>query len=460
MRWFRGVSTSSATAGDSSTATARNANLVVHDYSGHPFQVQLSRELALLGHDVLHQFCSSYSTGRGAVSRQPGDPENFRVEPIPMRGAFARYSPLKRVAQEIRYGLDLGARMREERPDALVLCNVPLLAHLIVAAQLRVAQIPMLFWQQDVYSEAIGVHARRVLGPRLGGVLARRADRVERWIARRSAHVVAIAEEFRPVLARWGVRDGNISVIPNWAALQEIPLQPKDNEWARQHGLAGRPVILYAGTLGLKHNPAVFVDVARELANERPDARVVVLSEGKGRNWLEHARSKHGLDNLMLMDFQPYADLPSVLAAADVLVSVLEPDASRYSVPSKVLNYLCAGRCVLGVMPSSNGAARTLLTSGAGIVVPPGEPSAVTGGVLQLLADPARRAAMGRAGRRYAEVTFAIRPIALQFQALLRQISNLPGPAAEPAALPLPAGYASAAPSDVPADRADSRRPA
>ncbi len=28
--------------------------ILVHDYSGHPFQAQLSRELARRGHDVVH----------------------------------------------------------------------------------------------------------------------------------------------------------------------------------------------------------------------------------------------------------------------------------------------------------------------------------------------------------------------------------------------------------------------
>ena len=38
--------------------------LVIHDYSGHPGQVHLSRELARRGHHVEHQYCASYTTGR------------------------------------------------------------------------------------------------------------------------------------------------------------------------------------------------------------------------------------------------------------------------------------------------------------------------------------------------------------------------------------------------------------
>ena len=36
--------------------------ILVHDYAGHPFQVQLSRALAQRGHDVLHAYCASLQT--------------------------------------------------------------------------------------------------------------------------------------------------------------------------------------------------------------------------------------------------------------------------------------------------------------------------------------------------------------------------------------------------------------
>lgn len=392
--------------------------LTVHDYSGHPFQLQLSRALAARGHDVVHQYCSSYATGKGAVTRQPGDPDTFDVQPLrTAAGEFARYSPVKRVLQELRYGLALGWSLRRRRPDLVIMCNIPLLAHFVAALTARAMGIPMVFWHQDVYSHAIGTAARRALGPVAGGLVGRVAALIERWIARHSAEVVAITEDFRPVLRQWGVPAERITVIPNWAALAEMPERSRDNEWAERHSLQG-PTVLYSGTLGLKHNPTVFLALAQALVPQ-PAARVVVVSEGQGRDLLERERVARGLDNLVLLDYQPYEELPCVLASADVLVTVLEPDASRYSVPSKVLNYLCAARPVLGVMPADNGAAATLVQAGAGTVVPPADDAAMTAALLALLADGDRRQSMGRAGRAYAERTFAIDPVTDQFEAVL-----------------------------------------
>ena len=109
----------------------------------------------------------------------------------------------------------------------------------------------------------------------------------------------------------------------------------------------------------------------------------------------------------MLLDFQPYADLPEVMASADVLVAILEPDASRFSVPSKVLTYLCSSRAIVGVLPPDNSVAEILSTHGAGRVVDPADRDEVAAVVAELLDEEELCQAMGRAGRRYAERTFS-----------------------------------------------------
>ncbi|MCE0445535.1 hypothetical protein LT493_12320 [Streptomyces tricolor] len=63
-----------------------------------------------------------------------------------------------------------------------------------------------------------------------------------------------------------------------------------------------------------------------------------------------------------------------MLGTGDVLVVLLGPDAGQFSVPSKTLSYLCAGRPVLGLMPADNLAARLLRQAGSA-VFPPEEPA-------------------------------------------------------------------------------------
>jgi glycosyltransferase involved in cell wall biosynthesis len=388
--------------------------IVIHDFAGHPGQLQLSRELAGRGHTVAHQYCASVTTGRGATSAQPGDPASLSIEGISLGGEFARYTPLRRGVQELRYGWLSARAVLRSRPDVAVFANFPTVPLYIVSSVLKRGRIPFVFWWQDVHSEAVNVIARRRFG-RAGAVIAWAVQRWERRIASRANRIVPISDAFLGRLDTWRVDPDKVVVIPNWGALSEVPERPRTNDWSARHGLNDVQVVMYAGTLGLKHDPAVIAELLRSVPD---DCRVVVVSEGIGREWLE----KHcgGDEKLRLLDYQPYAELPDMLASADVLVGILERDASRYSVPSKILNYLCAGRPVLAVLPEDNAIASMVRAADAGLITPPGDYAAAACALKQLLTDPALRCRLGRNGRRYAEQSFDIVEIADRFERLLQ----------------------------------------
>src|SRR5207248_10922826 len=138
----------------------------------------------------------------------------------------------------------------------------------------------------------------QVLDSRRGaaGTVAASAFRsVEASLLRASDAVIAISEDFLPTIERWGVGAGRVRVIENWAPVEELPLRPRDNLWARAHDLVEKRVAVYAGTLGLKHDPGLLAELAMA-TRESDDVRVVVVSEGPGRAWLEEQRRRLGLD--------------------------------------------------------------------------------------------------------------------------------------------------------------------
>jgi glycosyltransferase involved in cell wall biosynthesis len=390
--------------------------VVVHDYAGHAFPAQLARAFAGRGHDVLHLQLASFVSGKGRVEREPDDPTGLEFESVDLGGEFAKYDVRRRVAHERRIGGELAARVTAFRPDA-VLSNAPLLVQARMQRSARALGAGFVFWQQDVISAAAGrvlAHRSRPLG-----VAAEHAVRpLERRLLRRSDGIVIIADDFLPLLARWGVDGERVTVIENWAPIDELPASPRDNPWAREHGLEGKAVFLYSGTLGFKHDPSLILELARWASGQ--DALVLVVSEGPGADWL----AEHSLpgDALRLLPYQPYERLPEVLASADVLVAVLEPEAGAFSVPSKILAYLCAGRPLLGALPADNLAARVVERSGGGIVVPPRDPHALVAAAEQLLADSGRRTELGRAARAYAETTFDLAAITDRFEEVLERV--------------------------------------
>ena len=101
-----------------------------------------------------------------------------------------------------------------------------------------------------------------------------------------SDHIVAISSDFLPILDSWGVPECKVTVIENWAPMDEIDLVDRPTPWAVRHGLANKTVFLYSGTLGLKHNPGILWDLANSV-RDRDDVRIVVISEGCGSGLAE-----------------------------------------------------------------------------------------------------------------------------------------------------------------------------
>jgi hypothetical protein len=109
-------------------------------------------------------------------------------------------------------------------------------------------------------------------------------------------------------------------------------------------------------------------------------------------------------------------------------MAILEPDASRFSVPSKVLTYLCSSRAILGVIPPANSVAEVLLTNQAGHVVDPAQRDMIAARVVEMLNDDEARLVMGKAGRRYAESEFSADRAATRFIGLFGAHLDVPVP--------------------------------
>ena len=144
--------------------------------------------------------------------------------------------------------------------------------------------------------------------------------------------------------------------------------------------------------------------------------QVVVLTEGVGREYLERCPP---LENLTILSFQPYEQMPETLAGADVLIATLESDAGQFAVPSKVLTYHCAGRPVLLAAPKANLSTELLERSGGGIAVDSEDEQAWIEAARKLALDQQFRRQLGSQARRYAERAFNIKTIADSFEYLL-----------------------------------------
>jgi len=390
--------------------------ILISDYSGHPFQVQLSRELARRGHDVLHLSSAAFQTPKGNLSIQPGDSSTFEVRAVTTRRPFQKASFFVRRRQEIEVGHLLAAECHRFRPDVVVSSNAPLDTQRILQHAARDEGARFVFWLQDIWSAAIANVVPRKF-PVVGHLIADHYRRLEFAMLRKSDEVVAITEDFVPILLGLGVARDRIHVIENWAPLDELPQFPRDNEWATKHMAEGSLRIVYSGTLGYKHNPELLLRLAQRL----PAAHVHVFSEGIVADELARRATAAQISNLSVKPWVPFADLPKMLSGADIFVAMIETEAGVYSVPSKILTYLAIGRPILAAVPAENLAALLIRREHAGYVASPDDNATMIGYAKSLAADATLRQQMGDNGRKYALSAFDVGRIADCFEPLIRQ---------------------------------------
>lgn len=392
--------------------------ILIHDYAGYGFIAELSRELASRGHQVVHIYGAHNPTPKGFVERLPGDPEGLSFHPITLSSSFQKYSFFKRWQQEREYGVKLASVVTEIHPDVVISANTPLDAERLLDQACKSAEIPLMHWLQDLIGNATDKVLRNKI-PVFGGLIGKYYLAMEKELLQQANLILSISEDFTSLLKDWNIPPDKIEVIPNWPTLKHIPVLEKNNDWSIAHGLQDQFIFLYTGALGFKHNPEQLLALAQSF-QDNPLVKVVVISEGPGAEWLKQKYFEKRINNLLILPYQSFEKYAQVLASGDVLVGILKADAGVYSVPSKILSYLCAHRPILLSIPLENKAARMVLEHGAGLVVAPDREGEFLEAAHQLLRDKLLRDRLAKNGRNYAEEKFDIYRIGSLFEKLLQ----------------------------------------
>lgn len=391
--------------------------VVIHDYAGHPFQVELSRALSRRGYSVHHIFFAGDQGPKGEMKKKSGDGYIF-FEPIGSSKSYSKTNFLKRRFSDLEYGKAVARRLAELSPDVVISGNTPTETQEIILNMCGSIGTKFIYWCQDFYSIA----ATSILKKKLfffGVMVGKYYQHLEKRQMCRSEHIIHITERFCIQTDLWGIKRGKISIIPNWGALHDINVLTKNSNWSKRHGLdEKRKRALYSGTLGLKHNPTMLEKVALD----NPDIEVVVVASGVGFDYLESRQTE--IPNIKLLPLQPFSEFAEVLSSADILLAVIERDAGEFSVPSKILSYLCSGRAIVLAAPIDNLASVMVNDSKSGLVVESDDDEGFSKAVSSLIGDFCSRESSGINARNYAEKNFDIEKITDKFEKILVRIAS------------------------------------
>ncbi len=308
--------------------------------------------------------------------------------------------------------------------DILFLRTPPLQLGLtgFLAAKLRGAKV--LLNVQDIHPD-LSIESGILRNP----AAIRFAQALEKWVYRISDHIVVIGDGFLRNLLDKGVPRDKLTVIPNWVDTDFLKPYPKDNPVSRRYGLQDKFVMMYSGTISISSNRALerVLEAAAGL-REAKDVVFVIVGEGMKKAELQKRAASMGVDNVRFLPFQPYADLPELLASSDVLLVPLDKEKSQMSVPSKLYNFLAAGRPILGLAPADSEVAALIRGNRCGDVVPPDDVGAIRETVLELKRNSGARREMAANARRYVVDHFARKMIMDRYEDLLAAVSEKGGP--------------------------------
>lgn len=255
------------------------------------------------------------------------------------------------------------------------------------------------------------------------GFLIKLALGFERWVYDKADKIVVISDGFKANLLAKGVNPDKIDIIPNWVDTELLKPHPKDNPVARKLGLEKKFVAMYSGTISISSNLTLErILEAAVLLEDDPGIEIVLVGEGTKKPDLEAKASSLGLGNVRFLPFQPYADLPLSLSAADVLLVPLDKEKSHISVPSKLYNFMSVGRPILGLAVEDSEVAKIIRGTKCGRCVPPDDAGAIAAALRELRASASERDILGENGRRHVVENFGKDMILNRYEKLMASL--------------------------------------
>ena len=192
-------------------------------------------------------------------------------------------------------------------------------------------------------------------------------------------------------------------------------------EVRRRHGLGDRPVVVCVSRLVPRKGQDVLIRALPELRRRVPGTALLLVGGGPDLPRLRRLAAEHDVaDDVVLTGSVPWEELPAHYDAGSVFAMPCRTRRAGLEVEGLGIVFLEASATGLPVVAGrSGGSPDAVLDGTTGHVVDGRSVAEVADAVAGLLQDPARAAAMGRAGRAWVEREWRWDVLAGRLRALL-----------------------------------------
>jgi glycosyltransferase involved in cell wall biosynthesis len=384
-------------------ATSRHYTLLAHMAKTH--RVTLLTTPAWRSQQLTHEFPW---VPAGVEIREAQVPYENKMGPARRALAFAQYA-----GWAVREGL------RIDKPDVIWGISTPLTAAWAAAQVARWRRVPWVFEVQDLWpSFPIAMGA-------VPTALARQQlFRLEKRLYQSARHVLPLSPDMTRYVADLGIEPEKITTVLNGTDL-ELAARATPEAVAKlrqEQGLAGKQVILYAGTFGRANDIPTLVAAAETMAATEPDTVWLFLGHGFHEPLIAAAAARWP-GRIRLVGGQARHEVFTWFALAAVsVVSFLDMPVLDTNSPAKLYDSLAVGTPVI---VTNRGWTKALVEQHAcGWYVPAGDAETLAAQLRQLLAQPGTLLRAGNRGRLLAAQEFDRHQLSVCVQHILEMAAS------------------------------------
>ncbi|OJH39166.1 glycosyltransferase family 4 protein [Cystobacter ferrugineus] len=280
---------------------------------------ELARRLVGMGHEV-HLVTSDTEPTQDAKGWRETNESGIHVHwlPVPYSNSMSYADRMRAFSH---FALNSAHRAMRLSGDVVFATSTPLTIAVPGILASRWNNKPMVFEVRDLWPAlpiAVGALKSRP------AILA--AQLLERAAYAGAAHIVALSPGMKAGVEAAGVSPEKITVIPNLCDPERfhVPASAGARFRSKYPWLGDRPMVLYAGTLGLVNGVDYLVRVAADMLDRDPEVRFVIMGHGREEQALHGLADRLGVRdrNLFFLPSVPKAEIPSVLSAATIATSL------------------------------------------------------------------------------------------------------------------------------------------
>jgi len=216
-----------------------------------------------------------------------------------------------------------------------------------------------------------------------------------------------------------------LTVIPNGldpAEFEKKDLGPRASGFRNSlHLSPDASVILTIGRLERQKGISFFLQAAREVLREFPQACFLIVGEGPDKAKLISLVRNLGIEKAVrFLGFRD--DVPEIMAAADIFVL-----ASLWEgMPNVVLEAMASGKPVVGTRVE--GTDELVISGETGLLVPPADAKALARDIRRLLQEPVLARRMGQAARKRVKEHYTVQKMVERYAKLYRDLLKSKSP--------------------------------